>query len=108
MFCSQCGSQISPGARFCAGCGRPLASGTPNLARPTTIANPYRGKKLQIIGALVAVLGLLLIVASCPGAMAGGEVSGGASAGLLLGGVVLLAGLVLSAVGKFHHWYHAE
>jgi hypothetical protein len=25
-----------------------------------------------------------------------------------LGGVVLLAGLVLSAVGKFHHWYHAE
>lgn len=29
MYCSQCGREAKPGARFCAGCGAPLSTGQP-------------------------------------------------------------------------------
>lgn len=37
MFCSECGTQTKPGEKFCAECGRPLATGT---TPPTIKAGP--------------------------------------------------------------------
>lgn len=35
MFCSQCGTKSIPGARFCTGCGAPLATGQGQETAPT-------------------------------------------------------------------------
>ena len=34
MFCSNCGSKVADGARFCANCGRPLNQSVPQASRP--------------------------------------------------------------------------
>jgi len=74
-----------------------------NAAKPdvtVTIRNPYVGKNLQILGALVFLAGLFW---SC-GCVLSREES------LNIGWPLLLAaaGLVCYLVGKVKHWYHAE
>lgn len=57
MFCTQCGTKIEEGYRFCPGCGAPVVQGAPADARPEVerIADEiyaqcpndqYRGMKL--------------------------------------------------------------
>src|SRR5438270_9740994 len=51
-FCSQCGTQVAPEARFCNGCGRPMAAGATAAAPPMPAIVPLdytiQGDNLQI------------------------------------------------------------
>jgi hypothetical protein len=69
------------------------------------VANPKRGKKAQIVGVLIAVLGFFITLAGCPAMLSQDNQS---SAVFVVGALVFLGGTVLAVIGKFEHWYHAE
>lgn len=122
MYCRKCGKQIGDEDAFCEHCGasRRQEMTQPNpAARPETpagrdstdrqvaIRNPYAGKNIQIVGGLLIAVGLLAMGYSCIGS-SGSNGSGATPWGLVIGGVVAIIGVVLSGIGKFQHWYHAE
>ena len=54
MFCSQCGSENQPAARFCRKCGNALSSAPAN--ETTNIQSQSMGARKYIVGAIVVVL----------------------------------------------------
>lgn len=53
-FCTHCGSQIADDARFCSGCGQPLAGGAPAAPfapppRPEPLDYTIQGDNLQVV-----------------------------------------------------------
>ncbi|MGH8646288.1 MAG: zinc-ribbon domain-containing protein [Gammaproteobacteria bacterium] len=57
MYCRQCGKEVAPGARFCAGCGAAVGKATPRLALPSGI-----DRKIWLV--LCAVAGVVFLVVS--------------------------------------------
>jgi len=47
-FCTQCGYQIAPGARFCQGCGRPLGEPPAAAPAPEPLEYTVQGDNLQV------------------------------------------------------------
>ena len=102
MYCPSCGSERSAGAPFCSQCGVAWVGEKKGI----TVANVYRGKKLQLYG-LAAFFGGIALA----GLGAYAAAARGASYGPALIGVGIwttAAGFIATAVGKFQHWYHAE
>ena len=71
MFCPKCGTKNVDGAKFCCGCGAPLgpapaapvAGGVGSTAVPAAGVKPRRKKAPVIIGAVVAVVAVVLVAA---------------------------------------------
>lgn len=98
MFCVACGGQVD-GDAFCRKCGRATSTVAPRV----TVENVYHGKNLQIAGSVASLVGVFTCFSSCA---ANDSYDAGHMLGI--GGLVLVAGLVLVMVGKYQHWYHAE
>jgi hypothetical protein len=75
-----------------------------NLSTQVTVRNPYVGKKLQIFGFVLFVVGLFWTCHSVH--FAGLMPEGGFFDTLPF--IVMLSGLALWIIGRFTHWYHAE
>jgi len=110
-FCSQCGSAIEAGARFCPSCGQPSQS-TPMSAAPpqqygANVQNqsadpPGKGMALASIivgvagmcvpygGIVLAIIGLVLGVVSKNKLTEGGQPTGMATAGIVIGVISLV------------------
>jgi hypothetical protein len=71
---------------------------TVNTTQSTEIVNPYRGKKVQLAGGLMFMLGLLLLAIGIlpPGSW------GTIKAGLILG----VVGIIVAQIGKAIRWWH--
>jgi hypothetical protein len=76
-----------------------------NLSTQVTVRNPYVGKKLQIIGFVLFLVGLFW---SCHSAHFQGFLAPPGSFSDSLPLIVMLSGLALWIIGRFTHWYHAE
>jgi hypothetical protein len=85
---------------FCRKCGKPVGdAGNKPEPSPVSVQNPYRGKNKQIIGAIVIVLGVILMLLAY---------EEGSTTFSVLGTLMGIAGVIIVAVGKGQHWYHAE
>jgi uncharacterized membrane protein YvbJ len=119
MFCRKCGNQIEDEDAFCEYCGAPrkeqvkepntaarleASTGPTSTGKQVLIRNPYAGKNLQIVGGFVIALSAVLMLFSCPGS----NETEWSEGWLIIGLVALFVGVLLSAIGKFQHWYHAE
>ena len=64
MYCTKCGTQNEEEARFCTGCGEPMA-GPPASSRPTVVsASTQSGRQSSVTGMRTATLILGLIAAT--------------------------------------------
>lgn len=70
MFCKHCGKEISETAKFCDGCGKPVAEEiTTPVAAPIVEEAPKKKKRHPILGTIVLILGIFIII----GALGGGN-----------------------------------
>lgn len=70
MFCPSCGKQIEESDTFCRYCGNSTKPGAPVSPGSAPVAqvqlrNVYAGKKLQVIGAIIMIIGLFVMMGSC-------------------------------------------
>lgn len=65
MFCKYCGKEISESAKFCDGCGKPVAE---DAAAPVVASKKSKKKKHPILGTIVLIFAAFLII----GALSGG------------------------------------
>ena len=95
--CPYCAEEIQDAAVKCKHCGSNLTQTNANNPKGQIIANPKRGKIRMLWGAGIMFLGFIISISSI-----------NSPAGLTVGVILGLAGLVIVIVGKSEHWYHWE
>lgn len=112
--------ELGPPTHYCPACGRPFWSAElyeahyrdthgaaktpqdqPAQDQDVTVANVYRGKNLQIGGAILMVVGALIFVAVIVN-------DSSSTVARFIGALTAAVGLALYLGGRFEHWYHAE
>ncbi|HZT35165.1 MAG TPA: zinc-ribbon domain-containing protein [Nitrososphaera sp.] len=104
MFCPACGKQIEETDVFCRYCGNSakLGASVGPVSAPVAqvqVKNVYAGKKLQVYGAIVTVIGLFVMIGSCVTSSSG-------SGNWAWTAFLPLIGLVLMLWGGIKHWWH--
>ena len=98
MVCNNCGANNVDGAYACSTCGAQLNNAAP-------VAEPGKGFAIaSLVCGLVSILccgGILAILAVVFGIIAKkqGSTSGMATAGIIIGGILFVLGIVLSVLG---------
>jgi len=107
MFCPACGKQVDESDAFCRACGKSTGPAPPvasvQSASPTQVQvkNVYAGKKQQLVGGIIFVIGLFVMIGSCAEASPDNAGTGWAWTWL-----VPLFGLLRWLSGGIKHWWH--